>query len=166
MIPINSRLLLHLHQIGFVVANIRDSAPGFVRSLGASWVEVLLADLDQKIKVTFLKLVPRDVLVELVESNAEDATVDKRFVASGTGIYHLYYVYYEVNCWKKPLRNRNRRVHCLPSRPLPSTANGSPGCLPPRNWRWSCSKLKRANVRIVPRREKYFAGLLHSQDKT
>ena len=34
MIPPNSSTLLRLHHIGFVVASIESSAPGFARSLG------------------------------------------------------------------------------------------------------------------------------------
>jgi methylmalonyl-CoA/ethylmalonyl-CoA epimerase len=92
--PTNSRTLLHLHHIGFVVASIRDSAPGFVRSLGANWDEVIFADPRQKVNVTFLMAAPGGALIELVEPHADDAPVSRFLKEKGQGLHHLCY---EVN---------------------------------------------------------------------
>ena len=76
MIPAGPTTLLRLHHIGFVVANIAESAPGFLRSIGG-WNEKVFADPGQKVKVTFLRITAGDVWVELVEPDAEDAPVHK-----------------------------------------------------------------------------------------
>lgn len=119
MIPTNSRILLRLHHIGFVVASIRDSAPGFVCSLGANWDEVVFADPDQKVKVTFLKTALGDVLIELVEPNAEDAPVSNFLREKGQGLHHLCY---EVDRLEEALPELRSKGALIAKPPKPAVA--------------------------------------------
>jgi len=119
VISTNSTVLLRLHHVGFVVANISDSAPGFVRSLGASWDEVVFADPGQKVKVTFLKIATGDVLVELVEPNAEDAPVNKFLREKGPGLHHMCY---EVHKLEEALAVLRSKGGLIAKPPKPAVA--------------------------------------------
>ena len=44
---------LRLHHMGYVVANIEQAMPAFVRSLAATWDERVIHDPLQKVKVAF-----------------------------------------------------------------------------------------------------------------
>src|SRR5438105_3622927 len=74
-----------LHHVGFVVTSIEVSAPGFMRSLSASWDGEVFADPNQKVKVAFLTMMPGDAQVELVEANAKDAPINKFLTERGAG---------------------------------------------------------------------------------
>jgi methylmalonyl-CoA/ethylmalonyl-CoA epimerase len=119
VIPPNSRILLRLHHIGFVVASISKSAPAFVRSLGAEWDEVIFADPIQKVKVTFLKTAPDDALIELVEPNAEDAPVNSFLREQGHGLHHLCY---EVNSLEEALAELRSTGAVIAKAPKPAIA--------------------------------------------
>jgi methylmalonyl-CoA/ethylmalonyl-CoA epimerase len=111
--------LLRLHHIGFVVANISDSAPGFLRSMGGSWDENVFADPGQKVKVTFLRITAGDVWVELVEPNAEDAPVHKFLREKGPGLHHLCY---EVNKLEDALAELRSKGGLIAKPPKPAVA--------------------------------------------
>jgi methylmalonyl-CoA/ethylmalonyl-CoA epimerase len=119
VIPASSTTLLRLHHIGFVVGNIADSAPGFLRSMGGSWDEKVFADLGQKVKVTFLRITTGDVLVELVEPNAEDAPVNKFLREKGPGLHHLCY---EVNKLEEALAELRSKGGLIAKPPKPAVA--------------------------------------------
>jgi methylmalonyl-CoA/ethylmalonyl-CoA epimerase len=89
--PPQARILLRLHHIGYVVENIERAAPRFISSLGVEWDEVVFADPNQKVKVTFLKSEPGSPLIELVEPNAEDSPVNSFLRKNGPGLHHLCY---------------------------------------------------------------------------
>ncbi len=44
-----------LHHVGYVVKSIEEQAPGFVKSLGATWDQQIIHDPLQGAKVTFLR---------------------------------------------------------------------------------------------------------------
>jgi len=111
--------LLRLHHIGFVVANIADSAPGFLRSMGGSWDEKVFADPGQKVKVTFLRITAGDVWVELVEPNGEDAPVRKFLREKGPGLHHLCY---EVNKLEDALAELRSKGGLIAKPPKPAVA--------------------------------------------
>jgi methylmalonyl-CoA/ethylmalonyl-CoA epimerase len=119
MIRTGSETLLRLHHIGFVVVSIQESAPGFVRSLGATWDGLLFADPDQKVKVTFLKIAPGDVLLELVEPNAEDAPVKRFLNDKGQGLHHLCY---EVDKLEEALAQLRSKGALIAKPPKPAVA--------------------------------------------
>jgi methylmalonyl-CoA/ethylmalonyl-CoA epimerase len=114
-----SRTLLRLHHIGFVVDSIKDSAPGFSRSLNTSWDEVVFADPGQKVKVTFLQGAPGDALIELVEPNAEDAPVNLHLKKNGPGLHHLCY---EVNALEDAMVELRSKGALLAKPPKPAVA--------------------------------------------
>jgi len=119
MIPPNSSTLLRLHHIGFVVASIESSAPGFARSLGVDWDEVVFTDPGQKVKVTFIKAVLGDALIELVEPNAEDAPVNSFLREKGQGLHHLCY---EVNKLEEAMAELRSRGALIAKSPKPAVA--------------------------------------------
>jgi methylmalonyl-CoA/ethylmalonyl-CoA epimerase len=119
VVPASPTALLRLHHIGFVVANIADSAPGFLRSMGGSWDEKVFADPGQKVKVTFLRITAGDVCVELVEPNAEDAPVNKFLREKGPGLHHLCY---EVNKLEQALVELRAKGGLIAKPPKPAIA--------------------------------------------
>ena len=79
------------HHVGFVVASIKDAAPGFAESIEAEWDEEIIYDPNQGVRVSFLKgRSPADPLVELVEPVGEESPV-MRFLKKGGGLHHLCY---------------------------------------------------------------------------
>ena len=119
MIPASPTALLRLHHIGFVVANIAESAPGFLRSMGGSWDERVFVDPGQKVKVTFLRITAGDVWIELVEPNAEDAPVNKFLRERGPGLHHLCY---EVNRLEEALAELRSKGGLMAKPPKPAVA--------------------------------------------
>jgi methylmalonyl-CoA/ethylmalonyl-CoA epimerase len=79
------------HHVGFVVASIASAMPGFAKSLGVAWDEVIIHDPNQGARVSFLPgQSPADPLLELVEPASEDSPVMK-FLQKGGGLHHLCY---------------------------------------------------------------------------
>jgi methylmalonyl-CoA/ethylmalonyl-CoA epimerase len=113
------RTLLRLHHIGYVVDSIKDSAPGFIRSLNAIWDEVVFADPGQKVKVTFLQGAPGDALIELVEPDADDAPVSLHLKKNGPGLHHLCY---EVNALENAMADLRAKGALLAKPPKPAVA--------------------------------------------
>jgi methylmalonyl-CoA/ethylmalonyl-CoA epimerase len=81
---------MRLHHIGFVVASIEASVPGFLRSLGATWNGHIVADPIQKVKVAFI-VPPSDLQIELVEASGKDSPVNRFLREKGPGLHHLCY---------------------------------------------------------------------------
>jgi methylmalonyl-CoA/ethylmalonyl-CoA epimerase len=121
VIQTDARTLLRIHHIGFVVPSIKDSAPGFVRTLGANWDEVVFADPGQKVKVTFLRIASDDVLFELVEPDAEDAPVNRFLKEKGQGLHHLCC---EVNGLEEAIAELRSKGALLAKPPKPAVAFG------------------------------------------
>ncbi len=81
---------MRLHHVGFVVADIENSVPGFIHSLGMSWDGAIYQDPKQKVRVTFLATGPACAQIELVEPVGADSPVAK-FLSRGGGQHHLCY---------------------------------------------------------------------------
>ncbi len=79
------------HHVGFVVASIPKSTPGFASMLLADWDEQIFHDPNQSVRVTFLKGRAGDPLWELVEPADEQSPVYS-FAAKGGGLHHVCYV--------------------------------------------------------------------------
>jgi len=80
-----------LHHVGFVVASIEKSLPGFLTSLQGQAATDIIHDPLQKVNVLFLRTSPAEpVLIELVEPAADDSPV-RRFLDKGGGMNHLCY---------------------------------------------------------------------------
>jgi methylmalonyl-CoA/ethylmalonyl-CoA epimerase len=77
-----------LHHVGYVVASIAASAPGFAGSLGAAPVSVAFDDPIQRARVAFLELSRGGPSLELVEPLSDSSPVAK-FLAKGGGLHHL-----------------------------------------------------------------------------
>ena len=112
---------LRLHHVGFVVASIEASMPGFLRSLGATWNSEIFVDPIQKVKVVFLATRQEDTRIELVEPNADDAPVLKFLKQHGGGLHHLCY---EVEDLEGALQAMRSRGAFLAKRPQPAVAFG------------------------------------------
>jgi methylmalonyl-CoA/ethylmalonyl-CoA epimerase len=119
VIPAASRTLLRLHHIGFVVASIRSSAPGFMRSLGATWDGAIFTDPGQKVRVAFLTPAPGDALIELVEPHAEDAPVSAFLREKGQGLHHLCY---EVHMLEEAIAELRSKGSLIAKPPKPAVA--------------------------------------------
>jgi methylmalonyl-CoA/ethylmalonyl-CoA epimerase len=111
---------LRLHHVGFVVANIEQAMPGFLRSLGARWDEQIFHDPLQKVKVAFLTTRVEDPQIELVEPAGEDSPV-LRFLQQGGGLHH---VCYEVADLEQQLAEFRSRGAVIAKRPKPAVAFG------------------------------------------
>jgi methylmalonyl-CoA/ethylmalonyl-CoA epimerase len=80
-----------LHHVGYVVKSIEEQAPGFVKSLGATWDRQVIHDPLQGAKVTFLRTPGADdAQIELVEPAGDNSPVS-RFLEKGGGLHHLCY---------------------------------------------------------------------------
>jgi methylmalonyl-CoA/ethylmalonyl-CoA epimerase len=77
-----------LHHIGIVVASISAAAPGFARSLSASWDSRIFHDPAQGARVSFLSFGSGEPQVELVEPAGDDSPV-ARAAQSGGGMHHM-----------------------------------------------------------------------------
>ena len=65
-----------LHHVGYVVKSIEEQAPGFVKSLGATWDQQIIHDPLQGAKVTFLRTPGAgDAQIELVEPAGDNSPV-------------------------------------------------------------------------------------------
>jgi methylmalonyl-CoA/ethylmalonyl-CoA epimerase len=105
-----------LHHVGFVVRSIEASAAGLTHTLGASWNGEIFADPHQKVKVTFLMMLPGDAQIELVEPNAEDAPVSRFLIEKGPGLHHLCYEVDDLETATAAMRSR-RGIIAKPPRP-------------------------------------------------
>lgn len=113
-----STLGLRLHHWGFVVADLRASAAGFVNSLGAVWDGAVYEDPHQRVTVTFLTAGEGPAL-ELVEPAREDSPVSRFLRERGGGLHH---VCYEVADLEAGIADMRARGAALAKRPLPAVA--------------------------------------------
>jgi len=110
---------LHLHHVGFVVADIATAMPGFVRSLAAEWDGRIIEDPLQKVKVAFLSTRPQDGQIELVEPVGPDSPVLRFLQEKGGGLHHACY---EVADLEKELNDFRSRGAVIAKRPKPAVA--------------------------------------------
>lgn len=109
------------HHVGFVVASIKDAAPGFADSLEAEWDGEIIHDPNQGVRVSFLKgRSPADPLVELVEPASEESPV-MRFLKKGGGLHHLCY---ETANLDRQLESARACGGLVTRMPLPAIAFG------------------------------------------
>lgn len=110
---------MRLHHVGYVVADIAASVPGFQKSLGASWDSQIFTDPHQKVKVTFLTTRPGDAQIELVEPVGDDSPVLRFLCDRGGGLHH---VCYEVSDLEQSLADFKSRGALIVKRPKPAVA--------------------------------------------
>ena len=110
---------MRLHHVGFVVASIEASAPGFVASLNMEWDGEIFNDPLQDAKVTFLRhSVPCMPLIELVEPGSPQSHLVKFLKRSG-GLHHLCY---ETDQLEEQLRIAVASGSILVRKPAPAVA--------------------------------------------
>lgn len=105
--------------MGYVVASIESSMPGFVRSLAANWDGQMFHDFNQKVKVAFLTTRPEDAQVELVEPAGDDSPVLRFLREKGGGLHHACY---EVVDLENELSQFRSRGALIAKRPKPAIA--------------------------------------------
>jgi methylmalonyl-CoA/ethylmalonyl-CoA epimerase len=111
---------LRLHHMGFVVADIANAMPAFVRSMAAEWDGKIFEDPLQKAKVAFMTTRPGDAQIELVQPVGETSPV-QRFLQQGGGMHHLCYEVAELEAELAAFRSRGAAIA---SRPKPAVAFG------------------------------------------
>jgi methylmalonyl-CoA/ethylmalonyl-CoA epimerase len=110
-----------LHHIGFVVASIASSAPGFTGSIGAAPLSQTFDDPIQRARVAFIDLSPGGgPSLELVEPLADDSPV-AAFLAKGGGLHHLCF---EVDDLDRHIETLKAERAVLIRSPKPATAFG------------------------------------------
>jgi methylmalonyl-CoA/ethylmalonyl-CoA epimerase len=109
------------HHVGFVVASIPNSVPGFRSMLQADWDEQIFHDPNQGVRVTFLKSRHAgDPLWELVEPAVEQSPVQS-FAAKGGGLHHVCYV---VDNLDQALSDARLLGALVTRQPMPAVAFG------------------------------------------
>jgi methylmalonyl-CoA/ethylmalonyl-CoA epimerase len=112
-----------LHHVGFIVASIERSMPGFLRSMGGTWDERIFHDPVQKVKVAFLTPgLGSEAQIELVEPASEDSPVRRFLETSKGGMHHLCYEVGDVDESVRDMRARGAR---LVRPPKPAVAFGN-----------------------------------------
>jgi len=107
------------HHIGFVVASIQGSVPGFLQSLDAKWDEKIFHDPNQVVRVTFLQSrTPGNPVIELVEPAGDDSPVIP-FLRRGGGLHHLCY---EIDSLEDQLQLSRAQRGIIVRPPLPAVA--------------------------------------------
>jgi methylmalonyl-CoA/ethylmalonyl-CoA epimerase len=110
------------HHIGYVVASIAESAPGFCRQLGLTWDQRVIHDPIQRVQVTFLQPpVPGEPQIELVEPADTDppSPVQRFLTAQGGGLHHFCY---EVEDLEAALEQMRQAGAAIMRRPQPAVA--------------------------------------------
>lgn len=109
------------HHVGFVVASIPKSAPGFISMLHADWDEQIIHDPNQNVRVTFLKSRHAgDPLWELVEPADEKSPV-YALATKGGGLHHVCYVVDEL---EQALADARALGAIIARSPVPAVAFG------------------------------------------
>ena len=107
------------HHLGFVVASIRTSVPGFMESLQAEWDGLIFHDPNQAVRVTFLRgKHPASPVLELVEPAGENSPVIP-FLKRGGGLHHLCY---EIDNLEDQLALSRAQGGLVVKTPLPAVA--------------------------------------------
>jgi methylmalonyl-CoA/ethylmalonyl-CoA epimerase len=109
------------HHLGFVVSSISNSVQGFAGILQAEWDEQVFHDLNQRVRVTFLKSRQAgDPIWELIEPADEQSPVHS-FAAKGGGLHHVCYV---VDNLEQALANARSMGALITRQPMPAVAFG------------------------------------------
>lgn len=108
-----------MHHVGYVVADISESAPGFASSIGASWDEIVFNDPRQGVNVTFFRTEKEGPSVELVAPASQNSPVTRFLAERGGGLHHLCY---EVEDLEGELAAIRSRGAMIASRPKPAVA--------------------------------------------
>jgi methylmalonyl-CoA/ethylmalonyl-CoA epimerase len=109
------------HHVGFVVPSIHAVVQSFAESLQAVWDGNIIHDLNQDVRVTFLRSrVEGDPLFELVEPASEKSPVNS-FLKRGGGLNHVCYV---VDSLEKHLELCRSQGALVVRNPLPAAAFG------------------------------------------
>lgn len=111
----------NFHHVGFVVGSIHEAIEGFAKSLEAQWDGVVIHDLCQKVRVTFLQSHnAADPLFELIEPAAEDSPV-LAVANKGGGLHHVCYV---VESLSEQLERCRLQRALIVRQPAPAAAFG------------------------------------------
>jgi len=109
------------HHIGFVVASIQTSVPGFLDALEEEWDGTIFHDPNQAVRVTFLgRKHAANPLLELVEPAGTNSPVTP-FLKRGGGLHHLCY---EINNLEDQLALSRAQGGLVVRPPLPAVAFG------------------------------------------
>jgi methylmalonyl-CoA/ethylmalonyl-CoA epimerase len=109
------------HHIGFVVASIQTSVPGFLDSLQAEWDGTIFHDPMQAVRVTFLRgKHAANPVLELVEPAGENSPVIP-FLKRGGGLHHLCY---QIDNLEEQLALSRAQRGLVVRPPLPAVAFG------------------------------------------
>jgi catechol 2,3-dioxygenase-like lactoylglutathione lyase family enzyme len=111
---------LSLHHVGFVVARIRDVAPGMASALSARWDGTITYDPLQEVNVSFLHPAAAGPQIELIEPAGTKSRV-RRFLEQRGGLHHLCYEVDDIQVQLRYMRSMDATV--LRS-PQPATAFG------------------------------------------
>ena len=110
-----------LHHVGYVVMSIAESATALARSLSLEWDGVIVHDLLQFVKVTFLPAnLASEATIELVEPAGPRSPV-RKFAEAGGGFHHLCY---EVEDLKARIAESQAAGGTMVRVPLPAKAFG------------------------------------------
>jgi methylmalonyl-CoA/ethylmalonyl-CoA epimerase len=99
-----SQTLTRLHHIGYVVRDIQQAAPEFVKSMGSSWDGRIIADPIQGVRVSFLTQGCQYTQIELLESDSPTAPIAKFLREKGQGLHHLCFEVDDLEASVKELR--------------------------------------------------------------
>ena len=121
-----------LHHLGFVVASISTTAPGFAMALSATWNGQIIHDPIQRVRVAFFFPVDtRNPVFELVEPASEYSPVSNFLKKSRGGLHH---VCYELDDLESGLEHASRSGLLIVAQPAPAVAFDG------RRIAWICSK--------------------------
>ena len=106
-----------LHHVGYVVASIADSMPGFAAVLGGAPFSPTIEDEIQRVRVAFLGVAGQPQ-IELIEPATSDSPV-RKFLESGGGLHHLCY---ELENIEEELARQQKLGGVVIRRPRPARA--------------------------------------------
>lgn len=109
------------HHVGFIVPSILAVVHSFAESLQAEWDGNIIHDLNQDVRVTFLRSrFEGDPLFELVEPASEKSPVNS-FLKRGGGLNHVCYIVESLETQLELCRSQGALVV---RNPLPAAAFG------------------------------------------
>lgn len=110
---------MHLHHLGYVVADVNSAIKSLVHSLAGSWDGRIFEDPYQRVKVSFLITRQNDAQIELVEPIGEASPVRRFLKEKGGGFHHLCY---EVRDLEVAMAQMKMRGALVAKRPKPAVA--------------------------------------------
>ena len=106
-------MILHLHHVGLVVADISQAAGMYTNRLGYRSTSPVIHDPRQQARVQFLSLPGDAVLLELVEPDSPSSPLQAA-VTKGHPLHHLCYSVAGIEKGCDDLRERGMTLICPP----------------------------------------------------